>query len=390
MTRELRGLAVMGAAVLVLGVAVATSLHAQVAPPTVSAAPRELAYDQGFLSAEVGWVTEYVIGDRSRSRLWLTTDGGAHWKRSELAGAPIYTRFFDADHGVVVTVSAAGGRNSAQMWSTPDGGGHWERAPLPEQPTAAYPQAFFSDIDKGWELRVGAKNEGFALYRTADQGESWVRSRLTRRLPLPLSARMAFADADHGLIFVRPDNRPLRVESTVDGGQNWIDIQLPDPPVSVRASVLPTGSRLFPGGDGVFAVHVASAGAEDPVDFLYTTQDYGRTWSGPMRLPKPDTVQPASTFVSFPDPNAWWLAGGRQVFLTEDGGRSWSSLPAGIPGGLYVAGLSAVNRLTAWLLATRTPLVGLSSAHPVVLNERPRLFLTLDAGRSWSERALPG
>jgi photosystem II stability/assembly factor-like uncharacterized protein len=385
MSRELRALAVMGTSVLLLAVAVATSLRAQVAVPAAPPPRVQLAFDQGLISAETGWVTEYAVGDRSRSRLWLTTDGGLHWKRSVLAGAPIYSRFFDSQRGAVVTVPGGDGRNSAQIWSTSDGGGHWELALLPEQPTAAYPQAFFSDLDNGWELRVGAKNEQVALYHTANRGGRWQRLRLPK-LPLPLSARITYADADHGLIFVRPDYRSLRVESTVDGGQTWIEAQLADPPISGRSSVLPTSSRLFAGGDGVFDVRVASAGFEDPVDFVYTTRDFGRSWSAPIRLPRPDTAEPVTTFVSFADPNVWWLAGGRQVFLTDDGGRSWSSLRPGIPDGLYVAGLSAVSRLAAWLLVSSTPLVGVSSAHPVVLTERPRRYLTLDGGRTWSER----
>ena len=385
MSRELRALAVMGTSILLLAVAVATSLRAQVAIPAASAPPVQLAFDQGLVSTETGWVTEYAVGDRSRSRLWLTTDAGLHWTRSELAGAPIYSRFFDSRHGVVVTVPGGDGRNSAQVWSTTDGGGHWDHSPLPEQPTAAYPQAFFSELDNGWELRVGAKNEQVALYQTTNRGGRWVRWRLPK-LPLPLSARITFADADHGLLFVRPDNRSLRVESTMDGGQTWIETQLADPPFSGRSSVLPTSSRLFAGGDGVFDVRAVSAGFEDSVDFVYTTRDYGRSWSAPIRLPRPDTVQPASTFVSFAGPDIWWLAGGRQVFLTDDGGRSWSSLRPGIPDGLYVAGLSAVSRLAAWLLVSSTPLVGVSSAHPVVLTERPRLYLTLDGGRTWRER----
>src|SRR5438128_353183 len=83
---------------------------------------------------------------------------GLSWRRSELAGAPIYTRFFDAAHGVVVTEPAAAGRNSAQLWTTSDAGAHWSRAQLPAAPHAAYPQAFFSDLEHGWEMRVGSRN----------------------------------------------------------------------------------------------------------------------------------------------------------------------------------------------------------------------------------------
>ena len=273
MTRERRAMAVMAASLLLLAVAVGTSLRMQLAPRAVPAPPRQLAYDNGLVDALTGWISVYKIGDRSRSWLWLTADGGLTWKRSELAGAPIYTRFFDADHGVVVTEPAADGRNSAQLWATADAGAHWTRAPLPPAPRAAYPQAFFSDLEHGWEIRVGSRNELLRLYRTSDAGANWAGAGLGAGLPLPLTARMTFADAEHGLVFVRPDNRTLRVEATSDGGSTWIDTPLPDPAVAARTSMLPTSARLFAGGIGVFGVHVATAAFQDPVDYVYQTPD---------------------------------------------------------------------------------------------------------------------
>ena len=85
----------------------------------------------------------------------------------------------------------------------------------------------------------------------------------------------------------------------------------------------------------------------------------------------------------------WWVAAGSQVFVTEDGGRSWTRLAAAIPPGMYVAGLSAFDSRLAWAIATDTQLIGLVSAHPTVLPAPPRLFLTTDGGRSWSELQVP-
>jgi photosystem II stability/assembly factor-like uncharacterized protein len=358
------------------------------APGASKAAP-QLAIDFGFVDATAGWLTAYQIGDRAHGYLYLTADGGRKWRKVSLQGAPIYVRFFDRRRGLVVTMPGQAGRTSAMLRVTLDGGAHWRSAPMPDRPTASFPQAFFPELDGGWEMRVGQKNESVVLYRTSDMGRSWSRVALPGNLPVPLTARMTFADAAHGLVFLRPDNRPLRTETTLDAGLHWTEAAPPDLPAGGRSSLLPTSATLFSGGAGIFQVRVISPRLGEPADYVYATWDGGTSWAPPVQLPRPDSPRPASTFVSYRDSQHWWEAGGAQLFKTSDGGENWSDSGRVLPQGLYFAGLDLVDGAIAWAIATPSQPVGLSSAHPTVFGDRPHLLLTIDGGATWSERSLP-
>jgi photosystem II stability/assembly factor-like uncharacterized protein len=250
-------------------------------------------------------VSEYRVGDRRQSDLYLTQDAGSHWRHVKLPGAPIYTHFFDRERGLTVTMPGADGRTSSVLRTTADGGRHWQASPMPNQPMASFPQVFFSGPDDGWQIRVGSRNERLALYRTVNAGSSWVRTTLPHDLPLPLSARMTFWDSLHGLVFVHPENRALRTETTADAGSHWQESTLPDLPVRGRATVLPTSSRLFAGGAAMFSVRVSGGRLEDPYDYVYISSDGGASWAQPMPLPRPDSHEPISSFVSYLDPLHW-------------------------------------------------------------------------------------
>ncbi len=157
---------------------------------------------------------------------------------------------------------------------------------------------------------------------------------------------------------------------TRDGGDSWTD-------------ATPDGIDAVAGMKGVYFVDdrhgwvlTAHTGADERTQLvLDRTADGGRTWSEtPVAEPDlafTDSIASAAS-VDFVSPDRGWLlvplttssnfSRGR-LFATEDGGATWTELPAPGAGALYF--LDARN---GWMYTDGGP---------------PSLFRTEDGGRTW-------
>jgi len=112
-----------------------------------------------------------------------------------------------------------------------------------------------------------------------------------------------------------------------------------------------------------------AAGMNFSIEMLFSTSDGGATWT---KLPNPPLGEPAR-FVSRTD---GWLAGGprgNRLYVTHDGGRSWSRV--------QVAGQAEVRYSLPVFENERDGLVAVRDSSTATLYE------THDGGESWSVRS---
>ncbi|HEX6463161.1 MAG TPA: hypothetical protein VFZ98_01855 [Vicinamibacterales bacterium] len=174
------------------------------------------------------------IGAGPASRIYKTTDAGAHWTlqfTNEDAKA-FYDAmaFWDPNHGLVVSDSVDG---TFVILTTQDGGAHWARVPADVLPPALPNEGAFAGSgtniavlgrDMAW-IGTGASTTSRVL-RTSDGGKTWT----VTDTPLVTSASagifsVAFRDSQHGLV-VGGDYKKERdstdvAAATSDGGITW-------------------------------------------------------------------------------------------------------------------------------------------------------------------------
>jgi hypothetical protein len=120
------------------------------------------------------------------------------------------------------------------------------------------------------------------------------------------------------------------VYTTVDGGAHWSKVPLPEPPPSIdstnqdRAFAVPAaGGQLALVLEGIGPRRDHLIGPTRSPEYVYTTADGGRHWSGPRGLPATHSFLPGSHLAVLDDVH-WWWGVGTDVYFSADQGRHWS------------------------------------------------------------------
>lgn len=162
----------------------------------------------------------------------------------------------------------------------------------------------------------------------------------------PVPTGFHFVDALHGWLVgaTCEAGQPCRVGifASADGGRTWSR--------QLDADILAGGFL------------VTSLGREGYA--LRATEDGGATWTQMAVLPP---WQYGRRSVSFPSASVGWIADGKRLLATSDGGRSWKAYDLGA---LDPQALEFTDGKHGWML-----------------DERGGLYRTTDGGASWE--ALP-
>ena len=179
----------------------------------------------------------------------------------------------------------------------------------------------FIDPSTGWIVADYQSGE-YAILHTDDGGATW-----TRQLSAVDAGRghyLKFFDAAVGISGLI--GTTARLYRTIDGGQTWMSLPVPD----AQGSVL-SWSFL----DAYYGwVLISGSSAEFPLPaYLYRTDDGGRTWQDlGVPAPSPDQVFEAS-FTYF---TTGWLSSandGPYAYKTSDFGQTWTRIPLPAPPG---------------------------------------------------------
>jgi photosystem II stability/assembly factor-like uncharacterized protein len=316
-----------------------------------------------------------------------TTDGGRSWVRKLRFNGMYDSMRFSADgrRGVIWPTNGS-------VYRTVDGGDHWSTARIPDG-LFVYHMTFL-DPDQGWAVLYPSVSAALTAYATSDGGQTWEPRGGLDLTGDPTSARtlgngsggLQFSDASHGLyvpaVAGRSSGWPVFLV-TSDGGQSWQRVGpaiAPEADTSLGMSAsLPT---IFANGSGVLLV-IDSANRL----YVYSTTNYGSTWSGPRRVALPSLQgtgqvgrrMPQKTWIA--DARHWWVqyvvANGKVIssllFTTADAGQHWTSLPSSPLIGDVVFASPAIG----W------------AVNVDYWSSSKRLARTTDAGAHWTTLALP-
>jgi photosystem II stability/assembly factor-like uncharacterized protein len=228
----------------------------------------------------------------------------------------------------------------------------------------------------GWLAVVvgaGMSHEYSYLFRTDDFGLSWEwligpDSYASGNFQICCKTGMAFLDGGTGLVtYTAGPNEGVLVDWTDDGGGTWESQPLPAPTgldaVDFNGIGCSTHSpMLFSPRSGLVALECRleggeAAGVSGSTSFIYRTEDVGASWQS---MPSPGgALQVFNDRVG--------LALGRDLYLTRDGGESWTKIKSVNWDGQF----SFVDEDLGWAVARSGDAIA--------------LVRTADGGRSWSE-----
>ena len=229
------------------------------------------------------------------------------------------------------------------------------------------------------------------LFRSRDDGANWLP--VDAGLFIGGAMAIAISPADPNHLLYATDTRLLRSHN---GGRDWVT-------EAAGTFIGPTLSVAF-GPDGILAVASSSAG-------VFRTTN-GKTWT---RAQAPDGAAPARAIVAGHTAGLFYLNGPKGVFVSTDGGATWSFAASELPpvaatalviGGESAALLAAVidhvlwfsldggtrwTRVTGPWSGRGLASVGFTGAHhdQLIAVADDRVFHRIDNGGAWTRIGEP-
>jgi len=320
-------------------------------PPTI-AAPIVSSPDITFLHMLTeldGWaITENAI--------LRTTDGGSTWYNVSPQGVTDFgygtaNTFLNASQAWVMVVdwSDPAVSRSGLLYRTNDGGLTWTVYSVP----FGGGDLTFIDDENGWmmaSLGVAAGSMGVAIYQTDDGGATWAQTytndpnlaNASDSLPLGgIKSNLTPLDTDTawvGGVVYAPET--FYLYKTSDRGQTWAAQTLPAAPGMENTEVLIDSGLIFTStNDAILPIRFTG---ETYRTGFYATHNGGVNWEFVTFLPGAGSVD----FVSPSDGFCW---SGEILFVTANGGQTWTNINSDILFGESFAGMDFVNTRTGWV-----------------------------------------
>jgi len=263
-----------------------------------------------------------------------------------------------------------------RLFRSSDQGETWVERPVPAP--APVSSIAFVTADEGWLLRRGSPAtqcmaQGFELWHTRDGATSWsliARADSSSTLN-DISFRQCkgaptFADGQIGILTADDPNGQATIYRTADGGSTWQSTRLSDPPglaPGTAGSALHTASAKWFGATLLLATYAWRDGKL--IQFVLRSEDHGETWI-------PGSAIEGGNFIVLLGRSRWlrFIDGFEE---TMDAGRTWHKLSTD-----YVR-----QAPVSPSLVFADEAVGYAFA-------RFGLARTRDGGRHWESLGMPG
>jgi photosystem II stability/assembly factor-like uncharacterized protein len=287
----------------------------------------------------------------TRSALYRSSDGGAHWVLSDVR-ALIGTDVVVDPLNPNIVYAATGGTTSRTVYRSVDGGATWADTVVG---SGSVVTALAIDPVAPATLYAATPDQG--VFKTIDSGDTWfaasaglTQSNVQALAIDPLNATIVYAGTLGGGVFKSTDAAGSWVAVNTGLGDLRV-VSLVVDPASTTTVYAATGAGVFKSTDGASNWSASNAGipvpfnvqalAVDPIDRnvvylgrfgaqkLFKSTDGGLTWvNSSAGLPDlPMAVRSITIDPSAPDTVYVGINGGG-VFKTTDGGLTW--LPTGV------------------------------------------------------------
>src|SRR5215211_375490 len=314
--------------------------------PAAIAAPQVEApalIDIQFFNELEGWgLTE--------TQIVRTNDGGLSWYNVTPAdlveiGSTVATFILDQDHAWVQKPDFNNFPNNGLLYHTADGGLTWTISSTP----FSGGDLSFIDNNRGWmlaDLGVGAGSNAVAVFQTSDAGATWAQT-YTNDPNLP--------DASDSLPLggIKADLIPLNMQTawvggvtyspgtvylyrTDDAGHSWspVNLTLPDGAENFEFGIDKDQMQFVSAKDGFLVVRMSGDSTQTAV---YVTSDGGDTWTFTP------TLIPEAGETDFLSAQEAILYNGEQFYVTHDAARTWATVSPNIVFGDSFVTMDFVN-----------------------------------------------
>ena len=341
------------------------------APPVIAAPPVEspALLEIHFFNELDGWGV-------SESWIVRTNDGGITWynvtpTELEEVGSAVETFILDKDHAWIQKPDFNNFPNNGLLYHTADGGLTWNISSTP----FSGGDLSFIDPRNGWmlaDLGAGAGSNAVAVFQTTDGGTIWTQTYTNDpnlpeagdSLPLgglkadlvPLSMQTAWV----GGVTYSPGT--VYLYRTDDGGHTWspVSLELPAGAENFELGIDKDQMRFVSADDGFLVVRMSGDSTQTAV---YVTNDGGESWTlTPTLIPEAG----ASDFLSAEEAIIY---NGEQFYVTRDRARTWTTVSPDIVFGDSFATMDFVNPNSGWIITAA--------------GDTRSLYRTHDGGATW-------
>jgi photosystem II stability/assembly factor-like uncharacterized protein len=305
-----------------------------------------------------------------------TNDGGINWYNvtppdlTEM-GSAVHTFILDKDHAWVQKPDFNNFPNNGLLYHTADGGLTWAVSSTP----FSGGDLSFIDGSHGWmlaDLGAGAGSNAVAVFQTNDGGTTWNQTYTNDpNLPdagdsLPLGGTKSdllprdMQAAWVGGVTYSPGT--VYLYRTNDSGRSWsqVNLELPAGAENFELGIDKDQMQLVSADDGFLVVRMSGDSTQTAV---YVTDDGGETWTlTPTLIPEAGQ----SDFISADEAVIY---NGEQFYVTRDAARTWTTVPPDIVFGDSFAAMDFVNPNSGWIIT--------------VTGGQHSLYRTQDGGATW-------
>jgi photosystem II stability/assembly factor-like uncharacterized protein len=341
------------------------------APPAIAA---PLIQSPAFL--DIQFFNELDGWGMTETYLVRTNDGGITWydvtpPDVDEVGSTVVSFMLDKDHAWVQKPDFNNFPNNGLLYHTTDGGLTWTISSTP----FSSGDLSFLDANNGWmlaDLGVGAGSNAVAVFQTTDGGVTWMQSytndpnlpEASDSLPLggiksdlvPLNMQTAWV----GGVIYSPGS--VYLYRTDDGGQNWtpVSLELPEDAENFELGIDRDQMKFVSATDGFLVLRMSGDSTETAV---YVTNDGGDTWTlTPTLIPEAGE----SAFISAEEAVIY---NGEQFYVTRDAARTWTTVSPDIVFGDSFVTMDFVNPNSGWIVT--------------LAEEEYALYRTHDGGATW-------
>jgi photosystem II stability/assembly factor-like uncharacterized protein len=285
------------------------------------------------------------------------------------------TQFFlDSQHAWLLTADPGDFMHSGALQRTTDGGRTWTSGPVP----FGGGDLTFLDPSNGWmlaDLGGGAGSNAVAVYQTRDGGANWRRVYVNDpnvegaadSLPLgglksgliPLDMQTAWIG---GVVYAPGTVYLFRSD---DAGRSWAPVTLDLPAGAENAELAFEEMQIVGPNEMVLAVRQTGAAYQLAI---YVSTDGGDSWT---RTP---TLIPGGGSVDFVSPAEGVVWNGSQFYITRDAARTWTIVPPDVVFGETFAQMDFVSPDAGWVSTYDS-------------SGRYTLYRTTDGARTWDPLA---
>lgn len=345
-------------------------------PPTATPVPINAPAVTSPALAKISMLDDkngWAISDTAVLR---TIDGGHTWynlspENPGQLGYFVASSFLDAQHGWIL-VPDANDMLKGTLFSTGNGGAAWNHVSVP----FGGGDLRFLDARTGWmmaSLGAGAGSMGIAVYQTNDGGATWTQTYINDPNQPGAGSSLPLGGLKDGMTAVSSEVAwiggitytpgVIYLYQTKDGGATWQQVQIKVPDGYDQAQFETRGPIFLSAKTAYLPVTVSSQNGVLLV--VYVSQDGGASWTQtPTMIPQGGSTD----FVSAQDGFVW---NGSVFYVTHDGAQTWKTVTPDIAFADTFSGMDFVNPTTGFVITNDA-----SNNHG--------LYVTTNGGVNWN------